>query len=291
MKKPLLYFNGDSFVQGTELADHLHIQDNIGFFSYHDYYKSLLYTDPKIKNWRIPHLGKLASNDVVRDEFKLSFSNLVGEKLNVEVINHAMGGSSLDRIARSTISDLIKYKNEFTNICAFVGLTEPFRSEIPNPNLSNRNNLDMHGNKQSWIDILNSPKLFNDKHIHAIRDFKLECETNYHQLIRFYKNIILIKDFCKTNNILLYFINVFDLPTSVIVEDEYKDNTDLKNMCSYADLRCDLDFHQLIIENKHEKLLCSGGHYNFVAHEMFAKKLIEFIEKERCLDEKTTFVF
>jgi hypothetical protein len=282
MKKPLLYFNGDSFVQGTELADHLYIQDNMGFFSYYDYHIKFLYKDNKIKNWRMSYMEKLRSTDFIKDELRLAFPNLVGEKLNVKVINHAMGGSSIDKISRSTLRDLIKYKNEYDKIYAFIGLTEIFRAEIANPNISGRNNLDMHGNRQDWYDI-GVWKNFDDKFMDTIRDFKLEYETNYHNLIRFYKNIILLKDFCKNNNIVLYFINVFDSPTAAFIEDEYKDSEDLKNMICYADLKCVLDFHQLVVDNKYQKLLCSGGHFNFVAHEMFAQKIIEFIGNEKCL--------
>ena len=261
---PLLYFNGDSFVQGAELGDDI-LPDHPGYLSYNS---STNERDVK-KQWRasIPP----SSDEIIRLELSRNFSSKVAEITGLKYINHALGGASMDSIVRSTLRDLIELKND-NRVIAFIGTTEPFRAEFAS---SESEHVDMHGYYNDWqtIGLWESN---NDDPISAIRKYKVMYEHDYHRMVNFYKNVIVLQDFCKLHNIDLYWIK--PLPSIIEVTDKYSSRPDLLNFKQYANIQYSFDFSKVVEDNRDKLLICPGGHYNKLAHDMFAEQIANFIK-------------
>lgn len=254
-----LYFNGDSYTAGTELGDEI-LPNFPGLF-----FNNEIKTLPKhIRDWFknvYPERQKRMS-EVMKLEYERSFPNKIATKLNLPFTNSAMGGSSMDRITRTTITDLIELRknNPQQKIIAFIGVTSFTRIEIPVPNIKDES-------QPKWMCEHEPTKLLGyEENLNY---------TDYHRLVYFYKNIITIKDFCKQNNITLYWINFWH---HFLEGFDYKDR-DFINLKEYADLTYIFnweDYFRTTFQNK--KIFFSGGHMCEIVHDFIADKLVEIIK-------------
>ena len=57
------------------------------------------------------------------------YSDFIGEKLNIKVINNGLGGCCNTRILRTSVRDLLELKKQNKEVLAIIGLTHPNRTE------------------------------------------------------------------------------------------------------------------------------------------------------------------
>jgi len=282
-----LYFNGDSFVAGCELGDDV-LDGYPGLLSWpmdttkHELHKEWLRrthvptTSPKHHSNRTEKfslIGKL--------ELERAFPNKVQQLLNIPVINHAMSGASMDNIVRHSMTELYNLRKENPNeeIIAIIGTTYPGRSEIPYDEL---NRIDLHNRKQDWICISGNYSIDCDSdYITSVRKFKVLYETHYHNLVNFYKNIILLQDFCKLNNIELHWVATFDnVSKDYWALDEYSDRPDINMLMEYANLEYTLDMKEIIVtEFAGQNVVCPGGHFGEIIHERTAQEIVRLLHE------------
>ena len=99
--------------------------------------------------------------------------------------------------------------------------------------------------------------------------------------MNFYKNAIYIQEFCKSNDIDLYWIAVnFNHYSSTM--NDYSNHTDLLALMEYANISPIIDMNEIAKSMTNKKILCPSGHYgqpvhDFIAHEII--KIINGIEK------------
>lgn len=308
----IIYCNGDSHTSGVELADYLLPGYPNGTPTYIDsanafdkeYLKRASIkgmlglsdnTNSVLENrfcwykatYDISHpLGKLRQSiiqKIVNEEFSRAWPNKLFNLSGYPVINNAQGGSSMDRIARTTVSDLISLKGKHTNIISIIGLTGINRSELPSSGLV-RMGHDVRVNRShTWADVTHHrPCMFPPRQ--AVLDFKLKYETDYHCYINFYKNIILIKNFCSVNNIRLYFVLPMRLPPKFRNDGldntySYNDIESIRNLENYANLVPDIDIPDIANSCKLPAVYAPGGHYVEAIHEIVADKLFNIIKQ------------
>ena len=201
-----LYCNGDSFVSGCELADDI-LPDYPGLLPWpphtkqHELHKEWLRKSHSSTFYQTPNGRGNKSSEINRLELERAFPNKVHNMTGIPVINRALSGGSMDNIVRNSITDLYNLKKENPNkqIIACVGTTYPGRWEIANDQDGQH---DLHKRPQDWICIsgIYSTNADSD-YMRDMRKYKAIYEKDYHQLVNFYKNIVLLQDFCKLNEL------------------------------------------------------------------------------------------
>jgi hypothetical protein len=246
----LLYFNGDSFVAGSELGDDLiNIYPGLANYPMDNDNPNSITT--RNKKWLVntytpshPLYKKRLSvqKQLNKLEYERSFPNKVHQLTKLPIINHAMGGASMDRITRTTLADLCNLRKENPNekITAFIGTTYPNRTEIPvdEPDCDT----DIHGHKPNWISVSPIYQLSRSKAVETLNGYFARYQTNYHAAVNFYKNIILIQDYCKLNDVQLHWIATNDnIVTEYVIESDVQDQYDLLALREYANLQYSID--------------------------------------------------
>jgi len=258
----IIYCNGDSFTAGTELGDDI----LPGYPGTMDF-TSTAEQRASFEKWkRSTHdpsrLGPTRDANrflIEKLEKERSWPNKLSKLANTEVVNNAEGGSSMDRIARTTVCDLLRLKETSNDITAIIGTTSELRFEV--------------GNKLFWQSILVSSHVTKD--IEPLVRFKVEYETDYHAFVNYFKNIIYIQDFCRANGFKLYFVSPnYIYPNFKLLQK----NQDLFDMVKYADLK-----YELILQEVAEKInynaLTPTLHHSEAVHEEVAKILYEKLIK------------
>ena len=281
MPDKFLYFNGDSFVKGVELGDDL-IPEHPGYFT------SLEAITKPAKLWMkntydMNHTyGKYRQNNltqIYQSEHEKSFATKVHKFSNISFLNKALGGSSLDRIVRTSISDLhyIK-KNNSQQVYAFIGTTDIFRSELPS---EDSDGVDLYGFNNDWHSIATRYSTDNEPNLlKSVREYKVRYEKNYHALVKFYLNVILLQDFCYKNDIKLFWVQSNeDILTDIIVESNYETRPELLWLKEYANFQYLLSMKHSALELCNEPAYCVSGHYSEIVHDHMAQKIINILEK------------
>lgn len=277
----LLYFNGDSFVAGCELGDDI-LPKYPGLVSWpvdhdrpHRIWLAQTYDEKHIL-YRYKHT---TPEKLIQLEYERVFPNLVAKLSNMPVINRALGGSSMDRIARTTLTDLYTHRknNPKDRIIAFIGTTHPNRSEIPN---ELKGAIDLHGFSQDWM-CISTTYTMQDRGHHATEMIKLKVlyETNYHAVINFYKNIMTVNNFCKLNNIELHWISTNDnVVQHYPIESYLLDRPDLIMYQECANLNYTLDMREILeTEFVGQDVICPGGHFGEQIHERTAQEIVKIL--------------
>jgi hypothetical protein len=259
----IIYCNGDSFISGHDLGDDI-------LPKFPGYYPASQKSKTSNNNsWYIStYNDRIRNSEVIEKTIKLekerSFSGLLSSIYEYKVVNNAMPGVSIDRIARTTIKDLIQLKNNHKELIAIIGVTDIARTEVP-------------GITSTWESIAPNFTSTNDVFDSLLR-FKVEHEKNYHALVKFYKNAILIQDFCKINNIKLFWVHTIGEKISELqIESKYNLEEDLKNFKDYLNMEYILNMETLAIESKYHDVWCPGGHYSPTMHEIFANEINKII--------------
>lgn len=277
----IIYFNGDSFVAGVELGDWI-LPEYPGHLDYpwdaspngpHEIAKAWInktYTPDHV--WYRLRNEKAA--ELLKIEYDLAFPNKIHQATGINVINKALGGSSMDRIVRTTIRDLIELKDTHKSITAIIGTTHCARGEVANAGHPYINFLD---ETVAWQCISTTYKIPNrSSEYDPIISYKEKYETTYHYLLNFYKNVIMLKDFCMVNNITLHWVSTFSH-----VKDEEKFLTpnynrceDLRRFIKYAQYCPIIDMRE-IAKEKPIGAVCPSGHFSEVIHDETANRLIQ----------------
>lgn len=269
-----IYCNGDSFVAGVELADEL-LPGYPGMTVFHPDHIRKDEKDPGFK-WYMEsfhsksfEIRQALVNEISRLEKERAFPNQLRKFLNASVINNALGGSSMDRIARTTLTDLYNLKKlyPYDPIIAIIGTTHYGRSE--------------HAKNNGWTCVsVTSARLFNDEISESHLKQKIIYENDYHWMMNFYKNIILIQDFCKVNDIKLLWIAASDnMLTDFKFDMDAFISEDIMVYSKYANLMYTLEMFKCLDVFEGQPVICPGGHLGPNVHEYIAARLAKKIGK------------
>ena len=268
----IIYCNGDSFVNGHELGDDL-LSDHPGYYDFStSVYDAKKYTDWYSNTFDPTHkLGqerKNKSEDIFAKQVQVAFPNIIHEKTGIPVINKAVRylGNSQESITRNSITDLYFLRKQHKNITAIVSLTSINRITLPKP-------------ENSWnvfmLTNLPNPDSEYNKGLGDIFNFYMNFSTDYHLLLDWYKNVILLQNFCKLNDIRLL------LTTGFPPYDKggYEDVNDIEAYRKIANIQFDVDL-QKVAQEIDTGVWCPGYHFSPKVHERAADLFIEIINKQ-----------
>ena len=266
----IVYCNGDSFVAGVELADYM-LPEYPGCVPFHHDQET---SDRNLKwirkTYDMSHefglIRKKKKYSLAIEEKNRAWPNKLKTLLGSDVINSAQAGSSMDRIARTTISDLISLKKNHDDIVAIIGTTGAARSEVPHED-------------QPWVDIIHNYK--HQGNTDALIDYKINYEKDYHAFVNFYKNLIQIQDFCKVNNIRLLLLATVNGKTheNLVIEENYKNEIDLKNLVGYANLSFAIDMFDIAAKCDLPDVIAPSSHLSESVHSLVADKLYNILKE------------
>ncbi len=263
----ILYTNGDSFVAGNSLA----MPDFQGFPGF---LPLGAWEDPDwpetVRSWYFKSLVKnnLTSDDVEPIERSRAFARKISQKLNIPLVDNSKGGSSFHRIARTSLADLLKLKQENPDdsIVAIIGITSPNRSEVAY--------VYPHSKNPSWIEVHFGSRGVNPKDVDSIMYYKLKYESMYHKMMSMLQNIILLKGFCLSNDIKLYFTGS---EWSEVDQVPYENYPDLKLLRDYVGNLYDVNMKD--IAETVDRAMLPDGHFKEEVHDLVAEKFVEMIKK------------
>jgi hypothetical protein len=279
----LLYFNGDSFVAGVELADEI-LPEHPGYLSWPlntERPEKIWLDNSHTKSHKLYRHNYVTFNKLSKIEYERAFPNKVAEITGLSVINQAKGGSSMDRIVRTTLSDLyaLRISNPNVSLVAFVGTTHPNRSEIPSEFSVHD---EIQGITQDWQCISTTYSLDNLGH-HAVETLKLKVlyETNYHAAISFYRNVMLLNNFCKLYDIRLHWIAARDdVPNEYHIESRMLARPDLTMYQKCANLEYAIKMNEIVqTEFSGQPVICPGGHFAEPVHKKIAQEIVKILGK------------
>ena len=246
----LIYCNGDSFTSGHGLGDFLlpnypgESDDAPDKLPYLEKWTVNTYSAGYIHRYDL-------SKEIRQEELKRCWPAKL-KKYGYEVVNSAQAGSSMQRISRTTITDLTELKKTNTDMLAIISSAPIERSEIYY--------------KDAWMDFSHAHLESFDYIPHLMNFYSerlLDDTEGYASLIRWYVAAIQIKDHCKANDIPLLWINSVN-PEGVT--DKFKD---LNNLIKYLDIKYELTMSHL----KSDKGYVPDGHYSERVHDQVAQIL------------------
>lgn len=279
-----LYFNGDSFVAGVELGDDL-IEGYPGLLPWPMTTKQHDINREWLRKSQIPlliwqtHPRKTKFDEIIKLEFERAFPNKVSTLTNLPVVNRALAGASMDHIVRTSMTDLynMKKENPTEKLVAYIGTTYPHRWEVAHDITGQH---DIYGLHQDWICISSSYTVDTESdYLKSIRKYKTMHYTPYHATVNFYKNVVLLQDFCKLNDIELHWISTFDNIIKYPLDiDEFADRKDINMLIEYANFKYTIDMREIIeTEFDGQNVICPGGHFGEPVHDRVAKKIVEML--------------
>ena len=261
----IVYCNGDSFVAGVELGDDI-LPEYPGALPFNASNeireKSKQWIDKTYDNTHLWSTIRRSNNHLIKlHEKNKAWPNKLSSLLGVSVINSAQGGASMDRIARTSISDLIALKKQHERIVAVIGITEPSRAELANE-------------EYNWHDVILHINYDSDILLHSLVKYKIYHETEYHHMVNFLKNVILIKDFCKLNDIELFWVTPIGDPM-LKVEPNRQDYQDL---LEYADFKPTIEMLNIARGSGLPDVILPSYHWAESIHALVAQKLSHLIK-------------
>lgn len=280
----IVYCNGDSFVAGSELGDDI-LPEYPGLLDF-PWDPTPGKTHKNFEEWYIKshkennHIGieRFKNQRVITKlDFERAFPNKLEKLIGIRVINHSRPGTSMDKIVRTSMSDLMTLTKTHSNIVAVIGNTGLARSEV-----ACAKHIEIQHNQvipSVWRCISSTYRLPHDTdELNCLLDYKLIYEKNYHHYVNFYKNVILLQDFCKLKNIKLLWLATIEDHTKINIEKEFIEAQDLKNFIEYADLKYTINMSD-IANNIKTQTVCPSGHYSELVHEEVAKQLVVKIQQ------------
>lgn len=267
----VIYCNGDSFVNGYELGDE-YITGHPGYYNfsvkssiaqkYNDWYTTTFDINSTLGKMRGDNSQKIFSKQA-----ESAFPNIIHQKTGLKVINAATKylGNSQASISRNTITDLYGLQKNHKKIIAIIGTTSVNRLELPNE----------HG---TWHNVMlthtNNPTNHYDNKLQGLLDFYYHYYTEYHLYIEWLKNIMIVKSFCESNDITLFWTTGI-YPT---VSKKLPDDSDLKAFTDVVNLNYDVNLVTLAKEID-KNVMCPGYHFSHVVHQRAAELFIDKIDE------------
>lgn len=253
----LIYANGDSFTAGDELTlDKL--PDYPGNLS------SRIIDNPKYNRWleELRESNPSLVQHVISMQDTRAYPAELGKLLKCGVINKAIGGSSNDRIVRTSIHDLLLLKKIEPDIVALIGFSAPgCREELPMP-----------GDEWIQVQLINS---FNITDLlQGYQTYKLTVESDYHKYSFLYRNIIQMQNFCKTLNIPVIFVS-----SGYSFEANYKLLDKHEDLKLYYEHITATTYSLLNAAIKIDKPYSIFGHYSKDVHVEAANQLLDLVKR------------
>jgi hypothetical protein len=87
----------------------------------------------------------------------------------------------------------------------------------------------------------------------------------------------LISDFCKLNNIELYWIATGEDVTKHVVEKHLKNRPDLQMLIAYSNFKYDINMIDIIGEYPGQNVICPGGHFGEQIHQRTAEEIVRIL--------------
>lgn len=266
----LIYANGDSFTAGNEL-----VYEDLD--SYPGDLMEFPHDIPKeIWEW-ISHCEKKYRFLANEKQYELmekikAYPHLVGNHLNAEIINNAKGGSSFERVARTSLLDLLTLRKKYPDekIVALIGIVSRGRIEIPSEDNSTQV-------ETGWIQM---QLHFESQTIDpAFKKWHLAHNSDYHMQNVLLRDAIQLYDFCKNNNINIVFVTNHEKDWEDIhLEGNYEDIAIYEEYLFTAPIFSMRRYSERCRKNgiKSYSIL---GHYANVVHVEMAKDIVTFIEQ------------
>jgi hypothetical protein len=138
----------------------------------------------------------------------------------------------------------------------------------------------MHGDPQDWASVsVTFRQSDHDDMIETIRKYKVLYETPYHSMLNFYRNVVLLQDYCKLNDVDLYWITAGENIWTV-VEPPHENRNDLAALMDYAKMQIaismqDIAEHELI----GQRSMCPGRHFAQPVHDRTAEKIVSILKQ------------
>jgi hypothetical protein len=267
----VVYCHGDSFVIGSELGDYL-ITSYPGYCNYDE--KStekfrtlnIWYSESYQTNSSVNLERKKNDLNIHNKNIELSFPSVIQKKTNFNVINASIHylGTSQDCIVRRSITDLYELSKKYKKIIAIIATTSANRIELPQ--------------NESWKNYMltNLPLAINhyENMIAEVIKFYNYYATEYHLLVNWYKNILLLKQFCQTHNIKLFLTTGIPNVDYITTESD-----DLLNLREMVNLSYDVNL-DIVAQEINKDVMCPGHHFSPIVHEKAADIFIDLIYKE-----------
>lgn len=268
-----IYANGDSFVEGAELGDFL-IHSYPGAYNFNEPYGEV---KPHIKAWfdeiqtpgtELFELRQHLTKQIKREQQQRNFCAKLAGMMKAEFYNNGLGGAGMDRILRTTLTDLIEFKKTKKKILAIIGTTELLRMELPSSN----------DDSTLW-EIYHPGNKISNSSVNSVLEYYYLRTKNYHKMVKFYQYVITLQDFCKANSIKLMWISGYAPIDQIIqVETELIMEKDLCALQDYASFKYAADMQQLAkIINYNVRL--PGYHFSESVHDATAKQLYEQLDE------------
>lgn len=252
----LIYANGDSFTAGIELAAEM-------LPGFPGNRSDAPFNEDSIQNFKWLDQVYINCPNIIpaylSESRRRAYPQKISALLNCEVINNAIGGASMDYIARTTILDLINLKNNHKDIVAVIGTTQTSRIDLP---MANSQWQSVQIGYRFPVDI---PSIFEKYYVKSY--------TNYHALTNYYQNLIHIQDFCKVNDIRLIFVNLMnDQPT--IPEDNIEEANKVTQLKNYVK-DYDFDMPAISYSMKGLDIYAPCGHFTEIVHAKLAEEIVK----------------
>lgn len=280
MSKPFLYFNGDSFTAGVELADDmfptwpgLTQRKNNSLESWKEYRNFLDSTITVLDDSRLEQYIQL--------QYDRSWANTLAKILDVNFLNSGLGGSAQEAITHRTIIDFLTLESKGINVdLAIIQLTCPTRLTFYNSYFKGRF-YKTNGFDYSLIIPDINKKLKFDPIINKTEEFEnfvkqyIMKEDYFGTLVRWLNNLVLLRSFVKTKTGKLpIFVDVGNIS---LMKSEIQEM--LKNE-SFKNLYLDSGVSESITMINYSDYVMPGGHFVKDMHEAFAKKLAPIIREK-----------
>jgi len=260
----MIYCNGDSFTQGTELYDHIFHKDvHPGFRLPKDIFNIEL-RDALVKKHHFAirkKVNTIAENAFIQnEEMKRAWPAKLEKLLNIPVMNGGKAGASMDSICNSTITDIINLKSN----------SEPIHLAIIQVTAIDRFDISINDHTisimPSWLDNLSTIA-------YEYAKIRIENETLTSMYKNWLFNLIHLIDFFKTNDIPYLLIKSMPYFEPVGKHDE------LKNIESYLNLTFDFNMFDICTKLSTDvNAFCPGGHYAEAVHDGLAKEIAKIYE-------------
>lgn len=255
----MIYIDGDSYINGDEINDHILFDDHPGYFTYNDFNR------PDIRRtcekWfhsvrtKVPHNIWLTTQDLQKQNNLSSYL----KKLNYDITDNSMSGSSMAGIARRTINKLSSSSASY----AIIGLTFPIRYEIY-----------LNG---WWHQISMANECTRIPYCKEFNKLRALCYSNETLLSDWEMQLHHISSVCKEKNIKLIIINPFltnEEVFTMLVEQKTQLLSDIKYECMFS-------MNEIAKKLSTETtVMCPGAHYASVVHEELARCIHNFINNE-----------
>lgn len=279
--KNLIYFNGDSFVAGHELGDMQFLDYSDVFFpveydSTHEPYAT--YFD---RNWKWVKTPKDKEQiELIKaTQINHRFSTLVHAKIqssNFDVINNATNGSCIERVKRTTIEDLLKYRKHYDKIIAVIGDTTADRLEVPSV---------LTENTDDWYSLIPANVMTDDYYksnpslssLQDVAKFYLIEGKDIHSLTRYWQSMLAIHDFCKLNNIELLWATANNFNSFDYIKLSSMNYESLVDIMDYLNLHPNIDMSKILSYSDLKNVRCLGGHFNIEAQKVIADYIVQLL--------------